>query len=229
MGMKIMYFRFCIMSLALTSFLSFAGQVKKSDKSPKIEVTQADLKSKTGDKKKDTDIPEGGALVVPQGEGYFPGSCGYRKAIGGLVKIYHICFFGKNAKATDWTSVFESNSKFFKFKLSFLRGIGGKKVSAAFSEGFSKIPSENKLEELERQKFIKWSSDLKIDRDSVLEITFNDSIPLHVEFHEKANEQVSAVVFESKQKSLAKSLAGIWLGSKPVSEELKSELLKEAN
>ena len=170
-----------------------------------------------------------GALVVQPDQNFFPGSCGFRKAIGGLVKIYQICFFGKDSRATEWASVFDSKTKSFKFKLSFIRRVGGKKVSAAFSEGFSKIPSENKLEELERQKFIKWSADLKIDRDSVLEITFNDSIPLHVEFHEKANEQVSAVVFESKQKSLAKSLAGIWLGAKPVSEELKTELLKEAN
>jgi hypothetical protein len=170
-----------------------------------------------------------GALVVKEDDSFFPGSCGFRKAIGGLVKVYQICFFGKNAKADEWSSVFDSKSKSFKFKLSFIRGVGGKKVSAAFSEGFSKIPAENKMEESERQKFIKWSSELKIEKDSVLEITFNDLMPLYVEFHEKANDGAKGVVFESKQKSVAKSLAAIWLGAKPVSEELKTDLLKEAN
>jgi hypothetical protein len=205
-----MNFKCWSLSLFLTFAFAHAGQDKKEEaKSARQGVA--------------------GALVVKGSDSYFPGSCGYRKAIGGLVKVYQICFFGKNAKANEWNSVFDSDSKSFKFKLSFLRGVGGKKVSSAFSEGFSKIPAENKLEESERQKFIKWSSELKIDKDSVLEITFNESAPLHVEFHQKANERADGVLFESKQKSVAKSLAAIWLGSKPVSEELKIDLLKEAN
>ncbi len=200
----------CTLGLLLTLSSGFAAQDKKEEA-------------------KESQKGAAGALVVKEGENYFPGSCGFRKAIGGLVKVYQICFFGKDAKASEWSSVFDSKTKSFKFKLSFLRGVGGKKVSAAFSEGFSKIPSENKLEESERQKFIKWSADLKIERDSVLEITFNDSFPLHVEFHEKANDVTQGLVFDSKVKSMAKSLAGIWLGAKPVSQELKNDLLKETN
>lgn len=205
-----MKMKLCTLGLLLSLSRGYAAQDKK-------EEAKESQKGVTG------------ALVVKEGDNFFPGSCGYRKAIGGLVKVYQICFFGKEAKASDWSSVFDSNTKSFKFKLSFLRGVGGKKVSAAFSEGFSKIPIENKLEEAERQKFIKWSSALKIERDSVLEITFNDSLPLHVEFHEKANDEARGVVFDSKLKSLAKSLAAVWLGSKPVSEELKADLLKEEN
>lgn len=205
-----MRIKICTLSLFLTFSMLFAAQDKKEEA-------------------KESQKGAAGALVVQPGSNYFPGSCGYRKAIGGLVSIYQICFFGKESKATEWSSVFESKTKSFKFKLSFLRGVGGKKVSAAFSEGFSKIPSENKLEESERQKFIKWSSALKIDRDSVLEITFNDSVPLYVEFHEKANDGARGIVFESKEKSIAKSLAAIWLGAKPVSENLKADLLKEPN
>ena len=191
----------------LSCSIGFAGQDKKEEAKESQRATV-------------------GALVVKEGATYFPGSCGYRKAIGGLIKVYQICFFGKEVKASEWSSAFDSKTKSFKFKLSFLRGVGGKKVSAAFSEGFSKIPSENKMEESERQKFIKWSAALKIERDSVLEITFNDNIPLHVEFHEQANDGLNRVVFDSKQVSMAKSLAAIWLGSKPVSEELKADLLK---
>ena len=41
-----------------------------------------------------------GAIVVKNEVPFFPGGCGFRKALGGLVKVYEICFFGKNMKAS---------------------------------------------------------------------------------------------------------------------------------
>jgi hypothetical protein len=128
-----------------------------------------------------------------------------------------------------WESTFteDNKSKSFKLRLSFMRGVGGKKVSAAFSESLNKTPARNKLEEMERQKFLAWSSKLKVEKDSVMELTFNDGDALVVNFFEKASAASSSQNFTSDQLSLSKAVASIWLGAKPLSEELKAELLKE--
>lgn len=175
--------------------------------------------------------PESGALVVKDGGSYFPGGCGFRKALGGLVKVYEICFFGKNMKASEWANAFEQSGakKSFKLKLTFLRAVGGKKVSSAFSEGLSKTPSENKLEELDRQKFIAWASNLKIEKDSVMELTFNDGHPMTVVFFENPKNPISIQDLHSDQKGMARAVAGIWLGAKPLNDDLKANLLADPN
>lgn len=159
---------------------------------------------------------------------YTPGGCGFRKALGGLVKVYEICFFGKNMKATEWADAFNGpkGMKSFKLKLNFLRGVGGKNVSAAFSEGLSKTPSAQKLEEMERQKFLAWAAKLKIEKASVLEFTFIDTKALKVAFYEKPNSGTQAQVYESEQVGLSKAMAAIWFGEKPLNEDLKKDLLK---
>ena len=170
-----------------------------------------------------------GTIAVPAaGSEYVAGGCGFRKALGGLVKVYQICFFGKNMKAVDWSNSFgaPANTKAFKLKLDFLRGVGGKAVSAAFSEGLSKTPATQKLEDLERQKFLGWAAKLKIEKNSVMEFSFNDSKAVRVEFFEKANAGTQPDSYISDQKGLAKAIAAIWFGDKPINEDLKKDLLK---
>ena len=174
-----------------------------------------------------TSPAESGAIVTKEPT-YFPGGCGFRKALGGLVKVYEICFFGKNMKATEWASTFDAapNTKSFKLKLNFLRGVGGKAVSAAFSEGLSKTPAAQKLEEMERQKFLAWAAKLKIEKASIMEFSFNEEKAMKVAFYEKADAGTQAQNYESDQKGLAKATAAIWYGDKPINEDLKKDLLK---
>lgn len=202
--------------------------------SPKTEskpqtVTQLDPKKPKDPSKKDiTEMQQGTGAVTFVEPSYTPGGCGFRKALGGLVKVYEICFFGKNMKASEWSSAFDGpkGMKSFKLKLNFLRGVGGKNVSAAFSEGLSKTPAAQKLEEMERQKFLAWAAKLKIEKASVLEFTFVDAKPLQVAFYEKPNSGTQALTYESDQVGLAKAMAAIWFGDKPLNEDLKKDLLK---
>ncbi len=178
--------------------------------------------------KPESTLPDSsGAIIMKEGPGYFPGGCGFRKALGGLVKVYQICFYGKDTKASDWASTFDAaaGTKAFKLKLNFLRGVGGKNVSAAFSEGLSKTPAAQKLEEMERQKFLAWAAKLKIEKESVMEFTFNEAKPMRVAFVEKPSGS-EAQIFESEQKGLAKATAAIWFGAKPLNDDLKKDLLK---
>lgn len=79
-----MNFKCWSLSLFLTFALAHAGQDKKEEaKSARQGVA--------------------GALVVKGSDSYFPGSCGYRKAIGGLVKVYQICFLEKMRKQMSGT------------------------------------------------------------------------------------------------------------------------------
>ena len=175
------------------------------------------------------ELPAGGAVILKPESGFVPGGCGFRKALGGLVKVYEICFFGKNLTAKAWDQVFAdgNGSKAIKLKLNFVRGVGGKKVSAAFSEALSKSPSNNKLEELERQKFIGWAAKLKIEKDSVMVLTFEQNYPLTVNFFQQAKNVANPENFKSNNDGLGKSVAGIWLGPKPLNEDLKAALLKD--
>lgn len=200
----------------------------KTENMPQI-VTQAKPTLPADPTKKDiTEIQKGTGAVTFVEPSYAPGGCGHRKALGGLVKVYEICFFGKGMIASEWSSAFDgpAGMKSFKLKLNFLRSVGGKNVSAAFSEGLSKTPAAQKLEELERQKFLAWAAKLKIEKESVLEFTFIDSKPLTVAFFEKSNSGTQAVLFESNQVGLSKAVAAIWLGAKPLNEDLKKALLK---
>lgn len=225
--------------LVLTVGLSISGLSVLSAETPKTEnnptkVSQVDnpidLTKKPGSK--NTPLPpaeSGGAIVVKNAADVFaPGGCGFRKALGGLVKVYEICFFGKGMKGSEWESAFDNPTaaKSFKLKLNFLRGVGGKNVSAAFSDGLSKTPAAQKLEELERQKFLAWAAKLKIEKASVMEFTFQEQKELRVNFYEKADDGAQPQVYESRQNGLAKAVAAIWLGKKPISEDLKKDLLK---
>lgn len=202
--------------------------------SPKTEaapqaVTQLNPKAPNDPTKKDiAEMQKGTGAVTFVESSYTPGGCGHRKALGGLVKVYEICFFGKNMTAAEWSSAFDgpAGMKSFKLKLNFLRAVGGKNVSAAFSEGLSKTPAAQKLEEMERQKFLAWAAKLKIAKESVLEFTFIDEKPLKVAFFEKPNSGTQAQVYESNQVGLSKAVAAIWFGEKPLNEDLKKDLLK---
>jgi hypothetical protein len=192
-------------------------------------VTQLNPKIPTDPTKKDlTELQKGTGAVTFVESSYAPGGCGHRKALGGLVKVYEICFFGKNMKATEWAEAFNGpkGMKSFKLKLNFLRGVGGKNVSAAFSEGLSKTPAAQKLEEMERQKFLAWAAKLKIEKASVMEFTFVDSKALQVAFYETPNSGTQAHTYDSDQVGLSKAMAAIWFGDKPLNKELKDDLLK---
>ncbi|MEZ4815116.1 MAG: chalcone isomerase family protein [Bdellovibrionota bacterium] len=217
--------------IVATSFVTLSLINAESPKVPAQvqSISQVNPKLPADPTKKDiTEIQKGTGAVAFVEPSYVPGGCGFRKALAGLVKVYEICFFGKGMKATEWSSAFDgpAGMKSFKLKLNFLRGVGGKAVSAAFSEGISKTPAAQKLEELERQKFLAWAAKLKIEKESVMELTFIDEVPLSVAFYEKPNSGTQAQTYVSKQVGLAKAMAAIWFGDKPLNKDLKADLLK---
>lgn len=225
-------------TLIAASFLTFSlinAESPKTEATPSGGIILGQKNNPAAEDMKKIANPRSGALEVPTTgaltfveSSYAPGGCGHRKALGGLVKVYEICFFGKNMKATEWADAFTGpkGMKSFKLKLNFLRGVGGKNVSAAFSEGLSKTPAAQKLEEMERQKFLAWAAKLKIEKASVMEFTFVDSKALQVAFYETPNSGTQAHTYDSDQVGLSKAMAAIWFGDKPLNKELKDDLLK---
>jgi hypothetical protein len=217
-----------MLTLAFVCPLLFGESIKVAAKTVELNKKGAVVDPNKKLDTPTTEVPGEGAVVVKQTAEYFPGGCGFRKALGGLIKVYEICFYGKGMKAAEWASTFDApaKTKSFKLKLNFLRGVGGKNVSAAFSEGLSKTPAAQKLEEMERQKFLAWAAKLKIEKTSVMEFTFNEDQPMKVAFYDKPDAGTQAQTYESTQKGLAKATAAIWYGDKPLNEDLKKDLLK---
>jgi len=163
-----------------------------------------------------------GALEVGSNTAMLQGACEYRKKVAGFVKVYKICGHSGSAELKSWKQAFEDAENPYKFALSldFTYDVGGERAAKSFEE----VLENNKITKERREAFLAFVARQNIKKTSRLELHFNThaEAPFVASFRDESGEQR----FTSQDKELGKGVAEIWLGEKPVSQDIKKALLR---